>query len=150
MSACCVLTPIVISSWPAISAAVVGAAASMGFSLHGPELQERAGTKRRGVETEVENSEVIAEDLTPGQKIVVSKDDVVVTIAPDAQGRCTVCVTGDKYSDAQLRRIGEQVAGRIVQQFAYNKLVTELKTRNYTVLDEQVLSDESVRLRIRI
>jgi len=38
----------------------------------------------------------------------------------------------------------------VVQQFAYNKLLTELKRRNYSVVDEQVLSDESVRLRVRL
>lgn len=150
MSAVCVMTPLVIASWPVISAAVVGAAAAMGFAVRGPEVQEEEQHREVGVETEVENSEVVAENLAPGQKIVVTRDDLVITVAPDERGRCTVCVTGKRYSDAELRRIGEEVAGRIVQQFAYNKLLTELKRRNYSVVDEQVLSDESVRLRVRL
>jgi len=150
MSAVCVMTPLVIASWPVISAAIVGAAAAMGFAVHGPEVQEEEQRRTVGVETEVENSEVVAENLAPDQKIVVTRDDLVVTVAPDERGRCTVCVTGKRHSDTELRRIGEEVAGRVVQQFAYNKLLTELKRRNYSVVDEQVLSDESVRLRVRL
>ena len=48
MSVCIVLTPMVVSSWPVIAAAVMGAAASMGFSVHGPELQAE-GKRRRKV-----------------------------------------------------------------------------------------------------
>lgn len=150
MSAVCVMTPLVIASWPVISAAIVGAAASMGLAVRGPEIQEGEQPQQRGVETEVENSEVVAEDLAPGQKIVVCRGDLVITFAPDQRGRCTACVVGERRSEAELRRIGEEVAGRVVQQFAYNKLLSELKRRNYSVVDEQVLSDESVRLRVRL
>lgn len=150
MSAVCIMTPLVISSWPVISAAIVGAASSMGFAVMGPELQEEEPPRRRGVETAVENSEVVAEGLSPGQTIVVNRDDLVITVAPDQRGRCTVCVTGANRSDSELRRVGEEFAGRVVQQFAYNKLVSELKRRDYSIVEEQVLSDESVRLRVRL
>lgn len=150
MSAVCIMTPLVITSWPVISAAIVGAAASMGFGVKGPDIQEEEQPRRRCVETEVEHSEVVAEGLSPGQKIVVHKDDLAITFAPDERGRCTVCVTGEHHSDTQLRRIGEEVAGRVVQQFAYSKLVGELKRRDYSIVEEQVLSDESVRLRVRL
>ena len=65
MSSVCVLTPIVIGSWPAIAAAVSGALASLGFST---VVGEEAAMRRRSnalekVETEVPNSEVMAETL---------------------------------------------------------------------------------------
>ncbi|MBN2448177.1 MAG: DUF1257 domain-containing protein [Phycisphaerae bacterium] len=150
MSAVCVMTPLVIASWPVISAAVVGAAASMGFAVVGPRTNREEQTRQRGVETDVANSEVIAEQLAHDQKIVVHKGDVTITFAADERGRCTACVTGRRHSDEELRRIGEEVAGRVVQQFAYNKLVSELKSRDYSIVEEQVLSDESVRLRVRL
>jgi hypothetical protein len=150
MSAVCVLTPLVIASWPAISAAVAAAAASMGFSLMGPQLYREKAEGQRKVETTVENSEVVAEGLGRGEKITIQRDDVTVEIGQDERGRCTVCVAGAHYSDLQLRRIGEEVAGRVVQQFAYNKLLSELKSRKYSVVEEEVLADEAVRIRVRL
>ncbi len=149
MSAVCVLTPIVIASWPVLASAILGAATSMGFTLRAEALHQERSRKRK-VETEVANSEVLADAMGGGEKIVVQRDDVTVEVGRDERGACTVCVTGDKLSDRELRKIGEEVAGRIVQQFAYHKLMTELKKRNYTVVDEQVLEDESVHLRIRL
>ena len=150
MSAVCVLTPIVVASWPAISAAVTAAAASMGFSLLGPKLHKEQAAQQRGVETTVENSEVVADTLAPGEKMRVQKGDIMIEFGQDQRGRCTVCVTGAHHSDRELKRIGQDVAGRFVQQFAYNKLLTELKARQYSVVEEQMLADESVRIRVRL
>jgi hypothetical protein len=150
VSAVCILTPLVIASWPAISSAVAAAAASMGFSVLGPELhKEREGSAQHSVETTLEDSEVVAEGLRPGEALEIRKEDVTIRIAPDQRGRCTVCVTGTRHSDRALRKIGDTVAGRIVQQFTYNKLLTELKNRSYRVASEEVLADQSIRIHIR-
>ncbi len=149
MSAVCILTPLVVASWPVISSAILGAATSLGFSLRAESLHQEKPRKRK-VETEIENSEVVADAMGGGQKIVVQKDDVTIELGQDERGACTVCVTGENHSDRELRKIGEEFAGRVVQQFAYHKLMTELKKRNYAVVDEEVLADQSVHLRIRI
>ncbi len=148
MSAVCILTPIVVVSWPVLASAIVGAATSMGFTLRAEALHQEKPRKHK-VETDVPNSEVVADEMGRGEKIVVHRDDVTIEFGRDERGACTVCVTGDK-SDRELRKIGEEVAGRVVQQYAYHKLMTELKKRNCTVVDEQVLEDESVHLRIRL
>ena len=148
MSAVCIMTPLVIASWPAISAAVAGALASMGFSAAGPHLHKEQQTGRT-VETPLENSTVTGE-FRPGEKIRVVRDDVVVEVGQDARGRCTVCVSGRGYSDRELRRIGAEVSGRIVQQYTYHKLLTELKSRSYRVVGEEVLGDQSIRVRVRL
>lgn len=150
MSAVCVLTPVMIASWPVITQAVLGAAASMGFATQSEALTSTRPSRRKRVETEIENSEVVADAMPPGQKIVVRRNDITIEFGQDARGACTVCVTGENHSDAELRRIGEEVAGRVVQQFAYHKLMTELKKRNCTVVSEEVLRDQSVHLRIRL
>lgn len=151
MSAVIVLTPIVISSWPVIVSAVMGAATSMGFSAQATAaLHEEKRTRKRKVETEIGNSEVVSEGMTSGGKVVMSRGDLTVEFGSDERGRCTVCVTGEKHSEKELRRIGEEVAGRVVQQFTYHKLLSELKRRDYSVVDEEVLEDESVRLRVRL
>ena len=149
MSTVCVLTPIVIGSWPAIASAVVGVASSMGFTVLAPQdARETASTKKR-VETDIPNSEIIDEMLDRGQKIRIQKDDVIIEFGRDERGACTVCVTGEKHSKAELEQIGEDVAGRVVQQFAYHKLMTELKARKYRVVEESVESDESIQVRVR-
>lgn len=151
MSAVCVLTPLVITSWPVLASAIAGAAASMGFSIQASSVQQKAPVgRKKGVETEIENSEVIADEMGRGQKIVVTKGDITIEFGQDERGACTVCVTGAKHSDSQLKAIGEEVAGRVVQQFAYHKLMTELKNRNYSIVEEEMLADQSVRVRVRL
>jgi hypothetical protein len=151
MSTVCVLTPIVVGSWPMISSAIFGAAGALGFVVAsgGTEEHRRAGAETR-VESEVPNSEVLAGELPRGEKLRIQRDGVLVEFGLDERGRCTVCVSGKKHSKAELRRIGEEVAGRVVQQFAYHKLMTELKSKGYNVVEESVQKDASIQLRVRL
>ncbi len=148
MGAILVLTPIVISAWPSIAAAVVGAAASMGFSIAGRQ-QEKAPRKSNKVETEIENSEVVAEEFGRGQKMTIQKGDITIEIGQDERGACTVCVHGTQ-AERELKAIGQEVAGRIVQQFAYHKLMTELKQRNFNLVEENMMQDGSIQVRVRL
>jgi hypothetical protein len=148
MGAVLVLTPLVVASWPAISAAVVGAAAAMGFAV-ADGVQLPSARQPRTVETEIEDSSVIADMLGKGEFIVLQKDGVSVKFGQDERGACTVCVSG-MLDAKELRKIGEDVAGRVVQQFAYHRLMTELKQRNYAIVEEQVLQDESIQVRVRL
>lgn len=154
MSAVLILTPLVISSWPAISAAVVGAAAAMGFSVAGGALQQEAKeqpqTRKKKVEADVPNSEVMADSLSRGQKITIQRGNITIEIGQDERGACTVCASGEGHSDKQLKTIAEEVAGRIVQQFAYHKLITELKRRKGTIVEEHVNQDQSIQVRVRM
>jgi queuine/archaeosine tRNA-ribosyltransferase len=85
-----------------------------------------------------------------GMRIAMEKDGVHIEFGQDERGACTVCVTGAKKSERELRQIGEEVAGRVVQQFAYHKLMTELKRRNYSIVEEQVMQDQSIQVRVRL
>lgn len=148
MSTVCILTPIVIGSWPMIASAVASAAGAMGFAMAGTMPAEEA-TEKRSVETEIADSEVIAEELARGEKIRIQRGDITIEFGVDERGRCSVCVTGESHSKAELRKIGEEVAGRVVQQFAYHKLMSELKERDYHILEERVEEDDSIQVRIR-
>jgi len=153
MSAVCVLTPIVISQWPAIATAVASVAASMGFAVVASGTQDHTTHRAAGdnrVETEVPNSEVLEETMTRGEKMVIEKDGIRIEFGRDERGACSVCVSGEGYSKSQLKKIGEEVAGRVVQQFAYHKLMTELKKRNYDIVQENVAEDDSIRVRVRL
>ena len=150
MSGIIVLTPIVIASWPAITAAVAGAAASMGFTLRPEDLAEPEEKLPTVVETEIAEAEVVGAELARGQKIVIRRSDVRLEIGQDERGRCKVCASGFGHSERELRKIADEVSGRIVQQFVYHKLLTELQNRSATVLEQQRLADDSVRVKVRL
>jgi hypothetical protein len=148
MSAVCVLTPIVIGSWPVVSAAVAGALASMGFSVATAGGEPAIRTHHR-VEEAIENSEVLEEHLGRGETVTAEKDDLQVQVGRDERGTCTVCVSGEGYTDSQLRRIAREISAKVVQQYTYHKVVSELKTRRFTIANEQVAADGTIKLHIR-
>lgn len=150
MSTVCILTPIVIGSWPSIASAIVGAAGAMGFSVAASSEATPVRGSGERVETEVPNSQVLAEMMARGEKIRIERPGVVVEVGVDARGRCTVCTTGEKLSRAELKKLGEEVAGRVVQQFAYHKLMTELKSRGFSIERESVGTDQAIEVRVRM
>jgi hypothetical protein len=48
-----------------------------------------------------------------------------------------------------LKRLGEALVGRVTQQYAYHKLVSELKDRQMTILQERVGEDQAIHIRVR-
>lgn len=153
MSSVSVISPVIICAWPAVAAAVAGAAASMGFNVTVPELAseiEHEGPRRRRVETEVPNSEVLEEQLAGDERIVITRGNIEIVVGRDERGAVSLCVTGEGQSKAELEQIGQEVAGRIVQQFAYHRLVAELISRDYEVIEESVQQDQSIQMRVRL
>jgi hypothetical protein len=122
----------------------------MGFTVVASHADADASPGSESVESEIANSEVLAQTLSRGERIRIAKDGVVVDIGVDDRGKCSVCVSGKGRSKGVLRRIGEEVSGRIVQQFAYHKLVTELKSRGYSIAEESVHKDQSIQMRVRL
>ena len=149
MSTVCIMTPIVVGSWPMISAAVAGAAGAMGFAVAGSATVTERSNVTTTVEKEVPNSEVVAEEMAPGQTIRIERDGVTIDFGVDERGACTVCVSGKGHGKAELKKIGDEVAGRVVQQFAYHKLMTELKQRHYDILEESVQDDQSIQVTVK-
>ncbi len=150
MSTVLVVAPIVVGSWPAISAAIAAAMGSVGFAVcrEGMSSRQTENTSDRA-EIEVENSEILGEETGLEQKIVVERDGLKATFTRDARGALKVCMEGNGYSKAQLKEIGEELIGRVTQQYAYHRLVTEMKERNMTVVHEEVDEDRTVRIRVR-
>ena len=151
MGAVIILTPILIGAWPAISAAVAGAAASLGFAVAAGKQSQRESSPQQAtnkIETELPHSEIFQDSAGQAETISIVKDGVTIEFKRDLRGTCSMCVTGSK-SKQELQKIGQEVSGRVVQQFAYHKLVTELKKRNYAIVDEKVQQDESIRVRVR-
>jgi hypothetical protein len=151
MSTVMVITPIIIANWPAITAAVTAAVGSLGFAA----IQEAAaidGVTRNTVnreEIEVEDSDILQGTEGTTEQIVVERDGIRAIFSRDARGALKLCMEGGGLSKSQLRKLGEELIGRVTQQYAYHRIVTELKQKNMTIVDESVTKDQTVKIRVR-
>ena len=150
MSTVLVITPILIANWPAITAAVTAAVGTMGFAAaQEGSAQGRAQASTTREEIEVEDSDVLESAAGTAESIVVERDGVRATFSRDARGALKVCMEGKGKSKAELRKLGQELVGRVTQQYAYHRIVTELKQRNMAIVDEQVTADQTVKIRVR-
>jgi len=101
------------------------------------------------VQLEIERSEVVTQQLGRDQRIAVARDGVTVTFSRDARGKATLCVTGHGQSDETLRTLGEELSQAVVQRYVYQKLMDEMRSRGFNVVEEEVHADRSIRLRVR-
>lgn len=150
MSVVCILTPVVIAGWPAFSAAVAAAATSLGYSVVEVSQADRnAQAKNPGVQLEIANSEVVTSTLGRDQHISVHREGVTVTFSRDARGRAALCVTGTGRSDTELRSQGEELSRAVVQRYVYQRIMDEMKRREFIVVEEETNEDRSIRLKVR-
>lgn len=154
MSCVCILTPVVIAAWPAFSAAVVAAAASLGYQVASgaSDLATSTASPQVGsqkVQLEIENSEVVTGQLGREQKISVTKGGVTITFSRDARGKASLCVTGQGHGQEELRALGEELSQAVVQQYVYQKLMSEMQARGFNVIEEENNADRSIRLKVR-
>lgn len=151
MSTVLVITPILVTSWPAITAAVTAGVASLGFTV-AQDAVSQASNLSSGIpreEIEVEDSEIMADAVGTDQTIVVERDGVRATFSRDARGGLRLCMEGHGHSKSDLREMGNDLLGRVTQQYAYHKIVSEMKNRNMTIVDEQMTEERSVKIRVR-
>jgi len=152
MSTVLILTPVIISSWPAITAAVAGAAAALGLVVKESAkeaLSEQNVNVAESVEVELSESEVLAQQLASGKEIVLTKGLVELRVRRDERGRCVVCASGVGYSKAELKQMAEEFTKKMTQCFVYNRVTSELKNKGFQVINEEVMDDESVRINVR-
>ena len=154
MSCVCILTPVVIAAWPAFSAAVVAAAASLGYTLveEGVRQDQTGSVSQAGerkVNLEIEQSEIVTNQLGRDQRLKVMRGNVTVTISRDARGKASICVTGAGHTDKELRAIGEELSQRVVQKYVHRRLMDEIRTRGFNVVEEEVDENQAIRLKVR-
>jgi hypothetical protein len=136
------------AAWPAIAGAAATAASALGFALASTKEKSKVAAEAVEVDISLESSETVTADLAVGEELVFTRDGVRVRFFRDVEGRAGIRVHGHGSRD-ELRRIGEDFARRIVQQYTYHQLVTELKNRNLNITDELVEEDGTVRLHVR-
>jgi hypothetical protein len=144
---------VVIAAWPAFSSAVVAAATSLGYQVvseaSGKYQATRTPTQSSKVSLEIPQSELVTGQLGRDQRLAVTRNGVTVTFSRDARGKASLCVTGPGQSDAELRTLGEQLSGRVVQQYVYRKLMDEMRTRGFVVVEEEADANQAIRLKVR-
>ena len=154
MSAVSILTPVVVAAWPMFSAVVVAAATSLGYTVVADVLEKVGATKdttktATRVELQIANTELVTDQLGRDQHIAVAREGVTVTFSRDARGQAKVCVNGTGQTEEALRALGEELSQRVVQQYVYQRLIDECRTRQYLVVEEEVEADKSIRLKVR-
>jgi len=153
MSCVCILTPVVIAAWPAFSAAVVAAANSLGYALVDESIKQRQKASlqnhERSVNLQIENSELVTGTLGREQQICVSRQGVTVTFSRDARGRASVCVSAPGMTEAEMRVLGEELSHRVVQRYVYQRMMEEMRARQFTVVEEEVDTNQAIRLKVR-
>jgi hypothetical protein len=151
MSTVIVVAPVIIASWPAITAAVSAAVGAAGFAMarREDELCEEEESTLGRAEIEIENSEILGDSVSGAEEIVVQRGDITARFVRDARGALKVCVEGGGLSKGQLRAIGDDLIGRVTKQYVYHRLVTEMKGHNMAVVHEEVDEDRTVRIRVR-
>lgn len=151
MSTVLVVAPIVVANWSVITAAVSAAIATTGFTAiqnSVTDLRSQGKTKTRET-IEVDNSEVLNDSFGTDESIIVQRDGITATFKRDSSGALQLCMEGEHVTKSQLRAIGEELLGRVTQQYAYHRIVSELKNRGLTIAHEEMTESESVKIRVR-
>jgi hypothetical protein len=154
MSFSLVLAPVVIASWPAITAAVAEAAAAMGLAVKGNasvsnNVPAQQQLKERSVEVTMTDSEVLSENIATGQEIVLTKRMIEIRVHRDEQGCCRVCAKGIGHTEAELKAIAEEFTQKMTQIYMYNRVVTELKAKGFQMVNEEQMDDQAIRIHVR-
>lgn len=140
------------ASWPVLTALVGAAAQALGYRLLQEEADVEAGVPAslaRVVELTLEHSQILEEALARGRSFILEKEDLRLTFRRGVRGEVTVSAESDSLSQADLQAEGQQFLNRVVQQYAYNKLMTELKSEGYAMAEEQVGEEGRIYLRVR-
>ncbi|MHB1001347.1 MAG: DUF1257 domain-containing protein [Armatimonadota bacterium] len=149
MSVLFVVAPAVIVSWPILCGAVAGAASMLGYKVLSAKKESVCETvEDTSAQVELEGSEVIAEAMKRDSEFAISNGDITAVFKRGVDGKCVVHVAGQGRTEDELSTIGQQILGQVTQQYAYNKVVTELKTQGFTIAQEDVSADQTIRLRV--
>ena len=163
MSVICITAPVVITSWPLITAAITASVTSLGYALAADNAnilneclqdnseydEEYLANKQTREEIAFENSEILAEAHNRGETLTVEKDNIKATFHRDVRGSLRLTIDAVGLTKAEIRKIGDELIGRVTQHYAYNRLMTEMKERGMVIVEETVEEDDTVKIRVR-
>jgi hypothetical protein len=153
MSVVFIVLPTVAAGWPVIAAAVGAACGALGYTARRLEAEAKASASTetsvsRQVELEMAGADIIGEALAREQSLEVEKDGVIATFSRDARGKLRLHVDGGR-SREELTTIGNELLNRVRQQYATEKVKTELAQQGFVLVEESVDAEDSIRLSVR-
>jgi len=145
-----VVAPAVVAGWPLLCGAVAAAAASLGYKAltKNETVEFELDDVENWVDIPIEDSQLLADAMARESSFVIKKDDVTATFSRAADGRCMVHLSGENKSEAELSEIGRELIGRVTQQYAYNKVMGELRAQGFSVTSEEVAADQTIRIHV--
>jgi hypothetical protein len=155
MSCVFIVVPVVAGAWPFVTAAIACAGAGLGYRIV-RELEEKeqqldldAAPRLCSVNLAITEAGAVADTLARGETFTLERDGVTATFRRDGRGQCAVHLTGAGRTEAELQVAGRELVDRVRQQFAYARLMEELESRGFEMVEQEVGADQSIRLRVR-
>lgn len=150
MSVVFVITPIIMGGWPVIASVAAAAAGALGYKkLESSIAVAQAVEETTSVKLEVENVESIAKGVHSDDSIKFGNEELQITVSKDARGQCSVHVDGKGKTEEELKKAGQQLIQKIMQQYAYQKVASELKKSGFSIAQEEVTEKQTIRIRFR-
>jgi ABC-type transporter MlaC component len=149
-----ILAPVIIAEWSTIVVAAAGAAAALGLTsaqgLKESIDEENEQLERdNDVEIELEEGQTVAKNLATEQQVTFKKAGVDIIVKRDSRGKCSVCARGKGKSKAELKQIAEDFLQKLTQCYIYDKVMREVKGKNFQIVNEEVNEDKTIRINIR-
>ena len=162
MSTVIIIAPLVVTSWPLITAAITASISALGYTIAADGVHAmndcfaecntnntNRENQRIREEITLENSEILADAKNRGETMTIEKGNIKATFHRDIRGSLRLTIDAIGLSKAEIHKIGEELIGRVTQQYAYNRLVTEMKQRGMQIVEETVEEDDTVKIRVR-
>lgn len=152
MSGIFVVVPILAAA-PVVLSATAAVAASMGFSMvsQGAEKLESMfhQTGQTMVEFDLAEARGLEALLREKGGIMLERQDASICFLP-RKGRVQMLVRAHgQASTEELETLGREVLDGITQQYAYHQVVSELKARGFSKVEETREEDGTLHLRLR-
>lgn len=154
------LTPTVGWATPLVWPIVFAVAGAMGYkqltstaddaALRGDLNRELNELKTTKLPLDSVVKDMLAEDIGREQVLRFTKGEVILVFKKDARGKFSVEVSGpDSMTKRELEATGLEFAQNVVQQFAYNKMATEMERRGANIIGEEVNENGDIVLKLR-
>jgi hypothetical protein len=153
MSVVFVVVPVV-AALPALTAAAIAVASTSGFTIieqTAEALATLVETSENCAEIEMDAREELRKVLTVEGGFTLEKEDLTITFyASRESGKVNMVVTDvKKRSKEELKVIGQEMMNKIIQRYAYDRLMTELKKEGFTLVKEEREEDSSIHIKVR-
>jgi len=145
-------------AWPALLPLAGAAASALGYKTFsdpkgivcGRLTRKLERMRRESVALDSVLTEVIAEHLGNEERLMFTREDLILVFRKDARGKFFVDVAGPREKTAlDLKIRAEEFARELIKKFAYHKIAEQLTRAGATIYEEQVEDNGRITMRAR-